>query len=120
MELHFACVFIVLQGLKCAFIDVEHAIDPVWAETIGVDTDQLLLSQPSNGEEALEITDNLVRSGSLGVVVVDSVAALVPRAELEGEMGDAHMALQARLMSQALRKLTGTLHKSGTMLIFIN
>jgi len=88
-----------LQGLSCTFIDVEHAIDPGYAEALGVDTQNLLLSQPDTGEQALEIADTLVRSGAMGVVVVDSVAALVPRAELEGEMGDAHMALQARLMS---------------------
>lgn len=103
-----------------AFIDAEHALDTTYAKAIGVDTDNLLISQPDNGEQALEIADTLVRSGAVDIVVVDSVAALVPRAEIEGEMGDSHMGLQARLMSQALRKLTGTVSKSGTTIIFIN
>ncbi len=107
-------------GGQVAFVDAEHALDPTWAETIGVDVDELLLSQPDSGEQALEITETLVRSGALDVIVVDSVAALVPRAELEGEMGDAVMGLQARLMSQALRKLTGAINKSKTILIFTN
>jgi recombination protein RecA len=108
------------KGGQCAFIDAEHALDPVRAETIGVNLDDLLLSQPDTGEQALEITETLVRSGALDVIVVDSVAALVPRAELEGEMGDAVIGLQARLMSQALRKLTGAISKSKTILIFTN
>ena len=109
------------QGLTSTFIDVEHAIDPLYAENLGVDVDSLLLSQPDTGEQALEIADTLVRSGAVDVIVVDSVAALVPRAELEGEMGDHHMALQARLMSQALRKLTSSLGRSSDcLLIFIN
>ena len=103
-----------------AFIDAEHALDPVYAKSLGVDTDELWVSQPDNGEQALEIVESLVRSGAVDVVVVDSVAALTPRAEIEGEMGDSHMGLQARLMSQALRKLTATISKSGTCLIFIN
>ncbi|MBD3217880.1 MAG: recombinase RecA, partial [candidate division Zixibacteria bacterium] len=103
-----------------AFIDAEHAFDANYARNLGVDTDNLLISQPDTGEQALEIADTLVRSGAIDVVVIDSVAALVPRAELEGEMGDSHMGLQARLMSQALRKLTGTVSKSKTCLIFIN
>lgn len=103
-----------------AFIDAEHALDTTYAKAIGVDTDNLLISQPDTGEQALEIADTLVRSGAVDIVVVDSVAALVPRAEIEGEMGDSHMGLQARLMSQALRKLTGTVSKSGTTIIFIN
>lgn len=107
-------------GGQCAFVDAEHALDPVWAEIIGVNLDDLLLSQPDTGEQALEITETLIRSGALDVVVVDSVAALVPRAELEGEMGDAVMGMQARLMSQALRKLTGAISKSKTILIFTN
>lgn len=107
-------------GGQCAFVDAEHALDPAWAEIIGVDLDELLLSQPDTGEQALEITETLVRSGGLDVIVVDSVAALVPRAELEGEMGDAVMGMQARLMSQALRKLTGAISKSKTILIFTN
>jgi recombination protein RecA len=107
-------------GGQCAFVDAEHALDPVRAETIGVNLDELLLSQPDTGEQALEITETLVRSGALDVIVVDSVAALVPRAELEGQMGDAVMGLQARLMSQALRKLTGAISKSKTVLIFTN
>ncbi len=108
------------RGGQCAFIDAEHALDPRRAEAIGVNLDDLLLSQPDTGEQALEITETLVRSGALDVIVVDSVAALVPRAELEGEMGDAVMGLQARLMSQALRKLTGAISKSKTILIFTN
>ncbi len=108
------------RGGQCAFIDAEHALDPERAETVGVNLDDLLLSQPDTGEQALEITETLVRSGGLDVIVVDSVAALVPRAELEGEMGDAVIGLQARLMSQALRKLTGAISKSKTVLIFTN
>jgi len=108
------------KGGQCAFVDAEHALDPQRAEAIGVDLDDLLLSQPDTGEQALEITETLVRSGALDVIVVDSVAALVPRAELEGEMGDAVIGLQARLMSQALRKLTGAISKSRTILIFTN
>ena len=107
-------------GGTCAFIDAEHALDPVYAKKLGVDTDSLLISQPDTGEQALEITDTLIKSGSLSVLVVDSVAALTPKAEIEGEMGDAHMGLQARLMSQALRKLTGSVSKSNCMVIFIN
>ena len=108
------------NGGICAYVDAEHAIDPVYASAIGVDIDNLLISQPDTGEQALEIVDMLVRSGSLDVIVIDSVAALTPRAEIEGEMGDSHMGLQARLMSQALRKLTANLNKSDTILIFIN
>jgi recombination protein RecA len=108
------------RGGTCAFIDAEHALDPIYARKLGVDVDNLLLSQPDGGEQALEICDTLVRSGAVDVVVVDSVAALVPRAELEGEMGDSHVGLHARLMSQALRKLTGSVSKSRTMLIFLN
>lgn len=107
-------------GGNAAYVDVEHAMDPIYAKAIGVDTDSLLISQPDSAEQALEITDYLVRSGGVDVVVVDSVAALVPAAELEGEMGDTHVGLQARLMSQALRKLTGTIHKTNTVAIFIN
>lgn len=107
-------------GGQCAFVDAEHALDPAWAEVIGINLDDLLMSQPDTGEQALEITETLVRSGALDVIVVDSVAALVPRAELEGEMGDAVMGMQARLMSQALRKLTGAISKSKTILIFTN
>ncbi len=107
-------------GGICAFIDAEHALDPVYAGNLGVDVGELLLSQPDNGEQALEITDTLVRSGAVDVVVIDSVAALTPRAELDGNMGDSLPGLQARLMSQALRKLTGSISKSGTMVIFIN
>ncbi len=107
-------------GGVAAFIDAEHALDPVYAQKIGVDTDNLLVSQPDTGEQALEIAESLVRSGAVDVIVIDSVAALVPRAELEGDMGDAHVGLQARLMSQALRKLTGVVSKSNTALIFIN
>lgn len=108
------------QGGTCAFIDAEHALDAIYAGKIGVDVDNLLLSQPDTGEQALEITETLVRSGCLDVIVIDSVAALVPRAEIEGEMGDAHVGLQARLMSQALRKLTPVVAKSRTVCIFIN
>ena len=108
------------NGGVCAYIDAEHAMDPVYAKAIGVDIDELLISQPDTGEQALEITDMLIRSGALDVVVIDSVAALTPRAEIEGEMGDTHVGLQARLMSQALRKLTGNLNKSKTICIFIN
>jgi recombination protein RecA len=108
------------RGGTCAFIDAEHALDPSYARKLGVDVDNLLISQPDAGEQALEICDTLVRSGAIDVLVIDSVAALVPRAELEGEMGDNHMGLHARLMSQALRKLTGSVSKSNTMLIFLN
>jgi len=108
------------KGGIAAFIDAEHALDPVYAKNLGVNTDDLWVSQPDNGEQALEIAESLVRSGAVDIVVVDSVAALTPQAEIEGDMGDAHMGLQARLMSQALRKLTGTLSKSKTILIFIN
>ncbi|PHS78283.1 MAG: recombinase RecA [Rhodospirillaceae bacterium] len=107
-------------GGTCAFVDAEHALDPIYAAKLGVDVDELLISQPDGGEQALEITDTLVRSGAIDVLVIDSVAALVPRAELEGEMGDHHVGLQARLMSQALRKLTASVAKSNTMVIFIN
>jgi recombination protein RecA len=107
-------------GGKCTFIDAEHALDPTYARALGVNVDDLYISQPDNGEQALEIADTLCKTGAMDVVVIDSVAALVPRAELEGEMGDAHMALQARLMSQALRKMTATLARSNTLLIFIN
>jgi recombination protein RecA len=107
-------------GGLVAFIDAEHALDPTYAKAIGVDIDNLLCSQPDTGEQALEITDTLVRSGAMDVIVIDSVAALVPRAEIEGEMGDSHVGLQARLMSQALRKLTGNVSRSKTILIFIN
>ena len=107
-------------GGVCAFIDAEHALDPVYAKNLGVDLDELLISQPDNGEQALEITDTLVRSGGLDVLVIDSVAALTPKAELEGDMGDSLPGLQARLMSQALRKLTGSISKSNTMVVFIN
>ena len=108
------------NGGVCAYIDAEHAMDPVYAKAIGVDIDQLLISQPDTGEQALEIADMLVRSGALDVVVIDSVAALTPRAEIEGEMGDTHVGLQARLMSQALRKLTANLNKTKTIAVFIN
>ncbi len=108
------------KGGTCAFIDAEHALDPSYAKKIGVDIENLLVSQPDSGEQALEIADTLVRSGAIDVLVVDSVAALVPKAELEGEMGDSHMGLQARLMSQALRKLTSTVSRSNTLIIFIN
>ncbi|MCF3630663.1 recombinase RecA [Thalassospiraceae bacterium LMO-SO8] len=108
------------MGGTCAFVDAEHALDPSYAKKLGVNVDELLISQPDAGEQALEISDTLVRSGAIDVLVVDSVAALVPRAELEGEMGDTHVGLQARLMSQALRKLTASVSKSNTMVIFIN
>ena len=108
------------NGGICAYIDAEHAMDPVYAQAIGVNVDDLLISQPDTGEQALEIADMLIRSGALDVLVIDSVAALVPRAEIEGEMGDTHVGLQARLMSQALRKLTGNLNKSRTICVFIN
>ncbi|KMT66304.1 recombinase RecA [Catenovulum maritimum] len=108
------------MGKTCAFIDAEHALDPVYAEKLGVNIDELLVSQPDTGEQALEICDMLVRSGAVDLIVVDSVAALTPKAEIEGEMGDTHVGLQARLMSQALRKLTANLKKSNTMCIFIN
>lgn len=108
------------MGKTCAFVDAEHALDPVYAEKLGVDVDQLLVSQPDTGEQALEICDMLVRSGAVDVIIVDSVAALTPKAEIEGEMGDSHVGLQARLMSQALRKLTGNLKRSNTLCIFIN
>jgi recombination protein RecA len=108
------------RGGTAAFIDAEHALDPQYAKRIGVDTDNLLLSQPDNGEQALEITETLVRSNAVDIIVVDSVAALVPRAEIEGDMGDSHMGLQARLMSQALRKLTGVISRSKATVIFIN
>ena len=108
------------SGGYAAFIDAEHAMDPEYAKKLGVDTDNLLISQPDTGEQALDITETLVRSGALDVIVIDSVAALVPKAELDGDMGDSHMGLQARLMSQALRKLTGTVSKSRTSVIFIN
>jgi len=108
------------NGGIAAFIDAEHALDPEYAKALGVDTDALLVSQPDTGEQALEIADMLIRSGSIDIIVIDSVAALVPRAEIEGEMGDSHVGLQARLMSQALRKLTGALNNTGTTMIFIN
>ena len=107
-------------GGTCAFIDAEHALDPVYAKNLGVDTENLLVSQPDTGEQALEVCDNLVRSGALDVVIVDSVAALTPKAEIEGEMGDHHVGLQARLMSQALRKMAGNIKNSNTLVIFIN
>ena len=108
------------NGGVCAYIDAEHAMDPVYAAAIGVNVDDLLISQPDTGEQALEIADMLIRSGALDVIVIDSVAALTPRAEIEGDMGDSHVGLQARLMSQALRKLTATLNRSNTIAIFIN
>lgn len=108
------------QGGTAAFVDAEHALDPAYARRLGVDTDNLLVAQPDNGEQALEIVETLVRSSAVDLVVIDSVAALVPQAEIEGEMGDSHMGLQARLMSQALRKLTGIINKSNTIVIFIN
>ncbi len=107
-------------GGTCAFIDAEHALDPVYAGKLGVNVDELLISQPDTGEQALEIADTLVRSGAVDVLVIDSVAALVPKVELEGEMGDIHVGLQARLMSQALRKLTSSIARSGCMVVFIN
>ncbi|MEM9090888.1 MAG: recombinase RecA [Cyanobacteria bacterium P01_F01_bin.53] len=119
LALH-AIAAVQAQGGTAAFIDAEHALDPVYAAAIGVDIDGLLVSQPDNGETALEITDQLVRSSAVDIVVIDSVAALTPRAEIEGEMGDSHMGLQARLMSQALRKITGNLGKSGCTVIFLN
>ena len=108
------------KGLTCAFIDAEHALDPRYAQKLGVDIDNLLVSQPDTGEQALEIVDMLVRSAAVGMIVIDSVAALTPRAEIEGDMGDSHMGLQARLLSQALRKLTGSIQKSNTCVVFIN
>jgi recombination protein RecA len=108
------------EGKVCAFVDAEHALDPIYAEKLGVDINELLVSQPDTGEQALEIVDMLTRSGAIDVIVVDSVAALTPKAEIEGDMGDSHMGLQARMLSQAMRKLTGNLKKSHTMLIFIN
>ena len=108
------------QGGTCAFIDAEHALDPIYAEKLGVNVDDLMLSQPDTGEQALEVTDMLVRSGAIDVLVIDSVAALTPRAEIEGDMGDTHVGLQARLMSQALRKLTGNIKNSNCLVIFIN
>lgn len=107
-------------GGQCAFIDVEHALDPVYAQNLGVDIDNLLISQPDTGEQALEIAEALIRSGAMDLIVLDSVAALVPKAEIEGEMGDSHIGLQARLMSQALRKLSGAINKTNTVAIFIN
>lgn len=118
------CLSMIAQAQKhggvAAFIDAEHALDPIWAETVGIKLDELLISQPDTGEQALEITESLVRSGGIDVLVIDSVAALVPRAEIEGEMGDSMMGLQARLMSQALRKLTGVISKSKAVVIFTN
>lgn len=108
------------EGKVCAFVDAEHALDPVYAEKLGVNIDELLVSQPDTGEQALEICDMLTRSGAIDIIVVDSVAALTPKAEIEGDMGDSHMGLQARMLSQAMRKLTANLKKSNTMLIFIN
>lgn len=108
------------KGMTCAFVDAEHALDPLYAQRLGVKIDDMLVSQPDSGEQALEITDMLVRSGAVDVVVIDSVAALTPKAELEGEMGDSHMGLTARLMSQALRKLSGNISRSKTLVIFIN
>ena len=107
-------------GGICAFVDAEHALDPVYAKKLGVNTEELLISQPDAGEQALEIADTLVKSGSISVIVIDSVAALTPKAEIEGEMGDHHVGLQSRLMSQALRKLTGSISNTNTMMIFIN
>lgn len=108
------------MGLRAAFIDAEHALDPDYAAALGVDTDNMIISQPDTGEQALEITDQLVAAGVVGIVVIDSVAALTPKAEIEGEMGDSHMGLQARLMSQALRKLTGAVKKNNVLVVFIN
>jgi recombination protein RecA len=119
LALHVVAEAQKLEG-TCAFVDAEHALDPIYARKLGVNTDNLVISQPDSGEQALEIADTLVRSGAIDVLVIDSVAALVPRAELEGEMGDSHMGLQARLMSQALRKLTGSVSKTNCMVIFIN
>jgi recombination protein RecA len=119
MALHILAETQKLGGVA-AFIDAEHALDPTYAKALGVDIDNLLISQPDTGEQALDITETLVRSGAIDIVVIDSVAALVPKAEIEGEMGESHMGLQARLMSQALRKLTGTISKSKTCVIFIN
>ena len=107
-------------GKTCAFIDAEHALDPIYAQALGVNIDELLVSQPDTGEQALEICDMLVRSAAVDVVIIDSVAALTPKAEIEGDMGDSHVGLQARLMSQALRKLTGNIKRSNTLVIFIN
>ena len=109
-----------LKGATCAFIDAEHALDPIYAEKLGVNVGELIISQPDTGEQALEVTEMLVRSGAVDIIVIDSVAALVPRAEIEGDMGDSHVGLQARLMSQALRKLTGTIKQTNCMVIFIN
>ncbi|MCB0186556.1 MAG: DNA recombination/repair protein RecA, partial [Caldilineaceae bacterium] len=118
------CLHVIAEAQKrgglCAFIDMEHALDPAYAQRIGVDIETLYVTQPDTGEQALEITETLVRSGALDVIVVDSVAALVPRAEIEGEMGDSHVGLQARLMSQALRKLSGIVKQSGLVLLFTN
>jgi len=108
------------NGKTCAFVDAEHALDPIYAEKLGVNINELLVSQPDTGEQALEICDMLTRSGAVDVIVVDSVAALTPKAEIEGEMGDSHMGLQARMLSQAMRKLTANLKQSNTMMIFIN
>ena len=108
------------QGATCAFVDAEHALDPIYAEKLGVNVDELIISQPDTGEQALEVCDMLIRSGAIDVLVVDSVAALVPRAEIEGDMGDSHMGLQARLMSQALRKITGSIKQANCLCIFIN
>ena len=119
LSLHLVAEAQKLGGI-CAFVDAEHALDPEYAKNLGVDIDSLLVSQPSTGEEALEITDGLVRSGAIAMIVIDSVAALVPKAEIEGEMGDSHMGLQARMMSQAMRKLSGSVSKSGCVIVFIN
>lgn len=108
------------QGKTCAFVDAEHALDPIYAEKLGVDIDELIVSQPDTGEQALEIVDMLVRSGAVDLVVVDSVAALVPRAEIEGDMGDSHVGLQARLLSQSMRKLTGSIKTANCLVVFIN
>ena len=108
------------MGGEAAFIDAEHALDPVYAKKLGVDIDNLIVSQPDTGEQALEIAEALVRSGALDIIVVDSVAALVPKAEIDGDMGDSHIGLQARLMSQALRKLAGAINKSKSVIVFIN
>ena len=119
LALHLVAEAQKLGGI-CAFVDAEHALDPEYARKLGVDIDSLLVSQPSTGEEALEITDSLVRSGAIALIVIDSVAALVPKAEIEGEMGDSHMGLQARMMSQAMRKLSGSISKTNSVVIFIN